>query len=92
VSIVVFCSFDAGNAAAHNSLSLELKSSVRWCHQLPSTWIILRYETLAELSVKLRELLPKEGRLLVMPAMGPGDGWLPKEAWDWINDHVPRAW
>ena len=85
-------SFDASNPSALERMNLELKSSVRWCHHLPSTWIVLRYETLNELSAKLRGMIPKEGRLLVMPAMGPADGWLPNEVWDWVNKYLPRAW
>lgn len=70
----------------------ELKNSHRWNHYIENTWIVLRYDALAELSAKLRPLIFQPDRLLIMPAKGPADGWLPAEAWTWINDHVPKEW
>lgn len=70
----------------------ELKNSTYWWHYLNSTWIVIRYDALAELGPKLRRLIFTNDRLLVMPAKGPADGWLPKDAWDWINVRVPREW
>lgn len=70
----------------------ELKSSYKWWHFLNSTWIVLRYEALIELSPKLRSLIYQNDRLLILPAKGPGDGWLPKEAWSWISENVPNEW
>lgn len=70
----------------------ELKRSHRWWHYLTSTWIVMRYEALAELGPKLRPLIFQGDRLLIQPAKGPSDGWLPKEAWEWLQKNVPREW
>lgn len=70
----------------------ELKQSVNWWHQLNATWTVVRYESLVELAPKLRGLILTNDRILVMPAKGPAEGWLPKDAWDWINTNVPREW
>ena len=70
----------------------ELKSSTQWWHYLNSTWIVVRYDMLVDLGPKLRPLIFANDRLLIMPAKGPADGWLPKDAWDWISARVPRAW
>ena len=70
----------------------ELKQSVNWWHYLNSTWIVVRYESLVELAPKLRGLIFNNDRLLIVPAKGPADGWLPKDAWDWINTNVRREW
>jgi hypothetical protein len=70
----------------------ELKRSYRWWHYLDSTWIVLRYDTLVEFSSKIRPLIYQTDRLLIMPAKGPADGWLPEDAWKWINAHVPTLW
>lgn len=70
----------------------ELKRSDRWWHFLTSTWIVFRYEALVELAPKLRPLIFANDRLLIMPAKGPADGWLTKDAWDWINSQLPREW
>lgn len=70
----------------------ELQRSQTWWHYLTSTWIVLRYETLAELSPKLRLLIYSSDRLLIQPAKGPSDGSLPKEAWEWLQRNLPREW
>lgn len=76
----------------YGPLFTELKKSTYWWHYVNSTWIVIRYETLSELAPTLRKLIFTNDRLLVMPAKGPADGWLPKEAWDWIHTRVPREW
>jgi hypothetical protein len=70
----------------------ELKQSEHWLHHLTSTWIVLRYDALVEFAPKLQRLIFTNDRLIIMPAKGPAEGWLPKEAWDWINARVPREW
>src|SRR2546428_6429112 len=70
----------------------ELKRSHQWWHYLTSTWIVLRYDALVELGSKLRPLIYQGDRLLVLPAKGPAEGWLPGEAWEWIAKNVPREW
>ena len=82
----------AEQAQKYEPLFDELKKSVGWWHYMNSTWIVLRYETLAELAPKLRSLIFQNDRLLIMPAKGPADGWLQKDAWDWINANTPRLW
>ncbi len=79
-------------AGQYQPLFDELKRSPHWWHYLNSTWIVLRYEGLAELGPKLRLLIYQSDRLLILPAKGPSDGWLPKEAWEWIQKHLPREW
>lgn len=70
----------------------ELKRSHKWWHYLTATWIVLRYDALVEFGPKLRPLIFQTDRLLIMPAKGPADGWLPPDAWEWIQEDVPREW
>lgn len=70
----------------------ELRRSYKWSHYIENTWIVLRYDALAELGSKLRPLIFQSDRLLILPAKGPADGWLPKDAWQWIRDNVPNEW
>ncbi len=70
----------------------ELQSSYKWSHYIENTWIVLRYEPLIELTPKLRPLIFQPDRLLIMPAKGPADGWLPQEAWNWIGENVKNEW
>ena len=79
-------------ADQYEPLFEELRQSPYWWHYLTSTWIVLRYEALAEFGPKLRPLIYQSDRLLIQPAKGPSDGWLPKEAWAWIQKHLPKEW
>ena len=58
-------------AGQYQPLFDELKRSPHWWHYLNSTWIVLRYEGLAELGPKLRLLIYQSDRLLILPAKGP---------------------
>lgn len=70
----------------------ELKRSHRWWHYMSGTWIVLRYETLVALQAVLVPLIFRNDWLLIIPAKGPATGWLPRSAWEWINNHVPNEW
>ena len=78
--------------ARYERLFTELKNSSRWSHYLTSTWIVFRNDALGELQAKLVPLIYTNDRLLIMPAKGPANGWLTKDAWDWINKYVPNEW
>jgi hypothetical protein len=79
-------------ASSYEPLFKELRNSYKWFHYLTSTWIVLRYDALAELGPKLRPLIYQGDFLMIMPAKGPADGWLPTAAWTWINENVPKEW
>ncbi len=70
----------------------ELRRSYKWSHYIKNTWIVLRYDTLVELGSKLRSSIFQSDRLLIMPAKGPAEGWLPQDAWQWIREKVPNEW
>lgn len=76
----------------YSKLIAEIQKSINWWHYLKTTWIVIRSETLVELGNKLRATIYPNDRLLVMPAKGPADGYLPQDAWDWIYRNVPREW
>ena len=79
-------------ADKYTKLFDELKRSHLWWHYLPTTWIVLRHDALVELRPKLLPLIYQGDYLLIMPAKGPADGWLPADAWTWIRTNVPKEW
>ena len=86
-------SYDLKNSPyTYIPLMKELRNSYKWWHYIDSTWLVLRYESLAELQEKLVPLVFTTDQLLIMPAKGPAMGWLPKEAWAWVNQNVPKMW
>ena len=81
-----------GSPLGYKPFVEELRNSVRWWHYLENTWIVFLYETLVELQRILAPRIYTQDRLLILPAHGPAEGYLPKEAWEWINEHLPRDW
>jgi hypothetical protein len=79
-------------AGSYTPFMEELRRSYKHCHYLTNTWIVLRYETLTDLRAKLIPLIFSTDKLLIMPAKGPADGWMPMDAWQWIRDNVPNEW
>lgn len=76
----------------YGRLSSALQASLKWWHYMPTVWIVLRYETLTELHSVLVPLIFTNDRMLILPAKRPAGGWLPAEAWTWINQNLPAEW
>ena len=56
-----------------------------WWHFLTNTWLVT---TNLDVDVYTQLLMPHittQDSLLVMEVKGWGQGWLPREAWDWIR-------
>jgi hypothetical protein len=70
----------------------ELQNSLNWWHYLTFTWIVVRNEVLVEFAPLLRSKMHSKDRLLILPAKGPADGWLPEEAYQWIRERVKNEW
>jgi len=70
----------------------ELQDSLDWWHFLTFTWIVVRHDTLIDLGKVLRSKLHSKDRLVILPAKGPADGWLPEPAWEWIKEHLNKEW
>ena len=75
-------------ARVNMSLITELQGSPDWAHYLDSTWLIATNETAEDLSARIRTHLNAADLLLVVEIKqgSTKQGWLPKDAWDWINN------
>lgn len=69
----------------------ELKNSTRWWHYLQSTWLIYTDETATQLTDRLRAKMDNNDYVLVIRVCDDRDGWLPKDAWEWITSYVPNC-
>jgi hypothetical protein len=76
----------------YTPLNTELMASISWWHYMKNTWLVVRSDLLVELQDKLTTLIGDDDRFLILPAYGPGGGYLAKDAWDWINQTLPKAW
>ena len=73
----------------YNKLHDDVKSMGDWWHYLDSTWLVDTYLTVTQIVDRIRANTDKNDYLLVMDVTGDSNnGWLPKAAWDWINQHV----
>lgn len=65
--------------------------SGKWWHYIESTWLIKTEESVDSWSDKIRAVVDPKDFFLVVDITGkPYNGWLPKEAWDWINEGAEK--
>lgn len=73
----------------YNQLYEAIKGSPRWWHFLESTWLIITDETAQQVWQRIGSQIDKNDFMLIIEVRNNKEGWLPKDAWDWINQHVP---
>ncbi len=66
----------------------ELQQSQAWWHYLESTWLIQTYEDITSLNNRLRTHMDANDLTLIIEPKRNYQGWLPKEAWDWMNERI----
>lgn len=74
----------------YDGLIKELKNSDSWWHYLGSTWLIATNETALQLITRLKPYIDDNDNILIIEVVNSKAGWLPQEAWDWINQYVTR--
>ena len=72
----------------YKGLSEELQSSPSWWHYLDSTWLIATSESAGKLYNRLVPHLDEGDSILVIQAGSDRQGWLPKDAWTWIQQNL----
>ena len=72
----------------YKGLSEELQRSPRWWHYLESTWLIATSENAGELYNRLVPHLDQGDNILVIQAGSDRQGWLPRDAWNWIQQNL----
>jgi hypothetical protein len=86
----VYCvSYDLNKLGQNYAyLHEELRSSGTWWHHLGTTWLVHTSEAAEQLSTRLRKALDDNDSLLVIKVTRDYAGWLPKKAWEWIEQHL----
>ena len=62
------------------------KNCEKWWHYLEDVWIVSTPSTADQLAHKLYPFILKTDRLLVAKLAGQHQGWLPEDAWKWLNE------
>ncbi len=73
--------------AAHAAIT-ESGAINEWWHYLNGTYIVTSNKNLDDLTQAVKIKWPGDDSLLIMPATKPTGGWLPKDAWLWINTRL----
>ena len=60
-------------------------SSLRWWHYMDNVWIVEANISADAYARKLFPYFTTNDRLLVVRITAESQGWLPKEAWDWLR-------
>lgn len=67
---------------------LKKQGNISWWHYLTSTWLLSTTQTAQQVVDAIKPYMGAQDFLLV-GEFGPNyTGWLPKEAWDWIQEQV----
>lgn len=64
-----------------------LKTAQAWWHYLESTWLIKTDHSPQDWFNKLKSHMDYNDRILIVQITKNYQGWLPKEAWDWVHKH-----
>lgn len=73
----------------YEGLYEAIRNSGNWWHFLESCWIVATTESSAQIWARLASKIDETDRLIIIEVRRESYGWLPREAWDWINLHVP---
>ena len=72
----------------YNGLIKELKNSPEYWHYLGSTWLISTTETADQLWSRLAKHIDGNDYALIMHVTRDYSGWLPQDAWTWIQNRI----
>jgi hypothetical protein len=64
------------------------KTANGWCHYIDNVWIVNTHLTAHQFAEKLYPHMTKDDWLLVTRISAEYQGWLPKDAWDWLNTQI----
>ena len=72
----------------YSELFEAIKGLGEWWHHLESTWLVDTAMDAQAVAERLRARMDQNDNLLVIKVSRPWGGWLPKEAWAWLESHA----
>lgn len=75
----------------YSGLYEAIKSCGAWWHYLGSTWLVDTTLNASSIWERIRQHIDQNDRVLVIGVTQEYEGWLPKDAWNWINSRLGRA-
>ena len=80
--------FDTDDNLDYNSVHKSITSIqglYSWFHYLQSSYVLISESDTNVLTQELIKILPNKRFLIFRIDLATRNGWLPKEAWDWIE-------
>ena len=74
----------------YSGLYDAIKSFGAWWHYLESTWLVSTSHTPSQIWERIGKHIDSNDSVLIIEIKNNKSGWLPKDAWDWINTKLPR--
>jgi len=74
----------------YNALYEAIKSCGSWWHHLGSTWLVDTTLNANGVWDRLAPHVDKNDNVLVIGVTRNYKGWLPKDAWDWLNERAHK--
>lgn len=83
--------YELRNLMTHNYTPFfdEIKKIGPWWHYLPNVWLVLSADNGVSLQNKLNPRIVQSDHLLIIEIRRDSGGWLPRDAWSWINQNIP---
>jgi hypothetical protein len=80
----------SANREPQRSIYSEIEETItgfgNWFHYFGDTWIVNTDLTVDEMADALRQFVSDKDSLLITAIQPPYQGWLPEEAWKWLNE------
>ena len=87
--MILLISYDLNNPKrGYRGLYKEIKKADTWWHHLDSTWIIRTNQNPETWQDRLRRYMDKDDSLLIIEVRNNYQGWLPEEAWQWLERNL----
>jgi hypothetical protein len=75
----------------YSDLYTAIKSCGVWWHYLESIWLVDTHLNAHSIWNKIKGAIDNNDRVLIIGVTADNSGWLPKDAWDWINARLKKA-
>lgn len=73
-------------------LAQALRAAKGWWHHLGSCWIVATEHGADIWRQSIMKAIGESGKFVIFDITNvPVDGWMPKSAWDWINNHQSQC-
>jgi hypothetical protein len=75
----------------YEGLYQAIKNCGDWWHYLGSTWLVDTSLDAQGIWNRLKSHIDANDRMLIVGITKDNNGWLPQDAWNWLNEHIRKA-